>query len=308
MTTTVDPQTMRRAIARVCTGAVLAKEPLAPRTSWRVGGPADVWVEPANRTETLAVIELARERGWPITVLGNGSNVLVADSGIRGVVLNLTPGLSRVRIDGAHVKAGAGVTLFRLAKRFAKAGLAGGEFCIGVPGTLGGALAGNAGAFGTEICEITACVELYEYRAGDVQVREVSDLTFGYRHSSLAGTGVILGATLQLTESTPEQVEKQLKAITGERTNKQPVEVGSAGSVFKNPECGFAGQYIEDAGLKGLTIGGAMVSMKHANFMVNLGNATADDVRKLIRTVKTRVKKVHAVSLQEEVRYMGDWS
>ncbi len=306
--TTAKPQTMARALAEVCTGPVLANEPLAPRTSWRVGGPADVWVEPANRGEVIAVIETVRQRGWPLFVLGSGTNVLVADKGVRGVVLNLTPGLRHVRITEARAKAGAGITLFRLAKRFAKAGLSGGEFCIGVPGTLGGALAGNAGAFGGEICDITTCVDLYEFRSEAVVMCPAAEIEFRYRFSSLAGTGVILGATLTLAQSTPERVTKCLRELTSERTAKQPVEVGSAGSVFQNPDTGFAGQWIEDAGLKGLTVGGAMVSMKHANFMVNLGSATAADVRELIRTVKARVKRAHGITLVEEVRYVGDWS
>lgn len=306
--TAATPANMARALKRVCTGPVLTNEPLAPRTSWRVGGPADIWIEPKNRTETLAVIEVARERGWPFLALGNGSNVLVADAGVRGIVMNLTPGLRQIRIAGTEVKAGAGVTLFRLAKRVAKAGLAGAEFCIGVPGTLGGALAGNAGAFGSEIGDITARVELYEHAGGTVVTREAEEITFAYRNSSLAGVGIILGGTLALTGCTPERVTARLREITEERMAKQPVEVGSAGSVFQNPETGFAGQWIEDTGLKGLTVGGVMVSRKHANFMVNLGTATAADVRELIRTVKARVQRAHGVTLHEEVRYLGDWS
>lgn len=299
---------MRRALQRICTGPIRVNEPLAPRTSWRVGGPADIWVEPADRDEAIAIVRVARERGWPVLAMGNGSNVLVSDAGVRGVVLNLTPGVSDVTIDGDRVTAGAGITLFRLAKRLAAAGLAGAEFFIGVPGTLGGALAGNAGAFGTEIGDITASVELYDFRRNAVVERAAADITFSYRRCSLAGRGVILGGTLALEASTPERVEGRLRELTAERAERQPVEIGSAGSVFKNPDTGFAGQWIEDTGLKGFTVGGAMVSMKHANFIVNLGTATATDIRTLIRRVKARVKRAHGIVLQEEVRYVGDWS
>lgn len=302
------PQALQRVMDEMCSGAVRVDEPLAPHTSWRLGGPADVWVEPAGRSEAVAVLVAARERGWPVTVLGGGSNVLVADKGVRGIVLNLTPGLSEVIVAGTEATAGAGITLFRLAKRLARAGLAGAEFCIGIPGTLGGALAGNAGAFGGEICDITRAVELYEFETGRVVTWDATSIEFGYRSSSLRGKGVILSGTLGLRAATGADVEQQLRALSDERSSKQPVEPGSGGSVFKNPAGGFAGQWIDEAGLKGHRVGGAMVSSKHANFFVNDGTATAADVRALIHDVQAQVEARFGVRLEEEIRYVGDWS
>lgn len=300
---------MRRAIeeiARKVTGRVAEGEPMRRHTSVRIGGPADVFVEPASSGEAAAVLQFCEEEGLPCTLVGSGSNLLVADEGVRGVVVRLGPRLGRVRFQGEEIWAEAGVLLPKLAKWAGDRGLSGLEWAGGIPGTVGGAVAMNAGAHGSQISTWLRRVELVD-RKGGHSTQGPEALGFGYRRSALIATRshAVVAASFRLQLDDPAAIRQRMKAFAARRRRTQPLGIPSSGSVFKNPPGDHAGRLIELAGLKGHQVGGAQVSPIHANFIVNRGGATAADVLNLIDRIRERVLAEFGVRLELEVELVG---
>lgn len=286
-------------------GEVLYDEPMSRHTSYRIGGPADVMVCPRSVQGIQAALRIAREYGVPVFILGGGSNLLVRDGGLRGMVLNLYGALKEMRAEGEEVTAGGGAKVTALVNFCARRGLAGLEPMAGVPGSVGGAVKGNAGAFGATISDHLAAVRVLE-QTGEERVLSREALRFAYRQSSLTEGEVVVSATFRLRQDDAAALQQKVAQILAERKAKQPVEWRSAGSVFKNPPGNFAGRLIEGAGLKGTRVGDAMISPKHGNFFLNLGRATAKDVLALIALAQERVREQSGVSLELEVRVVGD--
>ncbi|MBQ1580802.1 MAG: UDP-N-acetylmuramate dehydrogenase [Firmicutes bacterium] len=281
-------------------------EPMDLHTSFRCGGAADLFVTPGSLGELMNVLDLVRTQKIPYLVLGNGSNVLFKDSGYHGVVIRIGEGMDRVRIEGQTVFAEPGVSLAKLAKMVAEEGLSGLEFACGIPGSLGGAVFMNAGAYDHELKEVLLSVSSINH-LGMMKDRKAEDCGLGYRHSIFMDNGeVILGVKLFLKPDSRMDISDRMKEYTLRRNSKQPVHLPSAGSFFKRPEGHFAGKLIEDAGLKGLQIGGAQVSPMHAGFIVNNGGATATDVLDLMRVVQETVLDKSGVMLEPEVRIVGE--
>jgi UDP-N-acetylmuramate dehydrogenase len=298
------------AVARGAGVRIHRNEPLAGRTTMRVGGPADVFVEAKDVATMTALVRAARAASVAVTILGRGSNVIVADAGIRGLVI-----LSRAegcRIEGDRLIAEAGLPLARAATVAQRAGLSGLEFGLAIPGTVGGAIWGNAGAHGSDIAAVLESVTVL--RSDGAEATEpVSALALKYRDSrikrSQSGSvgDLILTATFRLNLSHPAAVKARLDEILRWRQEHQPLNKPSAGSVFRNPEGDSAGRLIDECGLKGRRVGGAAVSEKHANFIVNEGRATAADVRALGDLIRAEVASRFGVELVYEVRFIGDW-
>ncbi len=286
-------------------GAVLAQEPLARHTTWRIGGPAEVMVIPQNRQDVQSALRLAARRGKKVTVIGNGSNLLVAESGVEGLVLKLVGGLTEWRLEGQRLRAESGCLLPGLSRASVAAGLTGLEFAAGIPASLGGALVMNAGAHGGElgslVREVLAC-----NLSGEQITLARQDCDFGYRKSVFQQGGlIVLEAVLELEQGERENGLQLIQSNLAKRAESQPLEYPSAGSVFRNPPEAPAARLIDAAGAKGLRIGGAMVSDKHANFIVNAGGATASDVLELIDTVKQMVVEKFNIELHPEIRTLG---
>ena len=286
-------------------GTLVADEPLARHTSWRVGGPAERFYRPAD-LDDLAAFLAQLPAAELLTWIGLGSNLLVRDGGIRGTVIatsGLLNGLQR--LDGNRVRAEAGVACAKVAKFCAREGLAGGEFLCGIPGTMGGALAMNAGAFGGETWERVAAVETLG-RDGSRHRRSPEDYEIGYRHVRGPEGEWFVAAILALDEGDPATLQANIKALLARRGDTQPTNLPSCGSVFRNPTDDHAARLIEAAGLKGRKLGGAQVSEKHANFIVNTGGARAADIEALIDEVAETVRRVHGVSLIREAHIVGE--
>jgi len=282
-------------------GEILVEEPLAPYTTWRIGGPAEILAEPVDRDDLLLCVGWARSTGIPWRVLGNGSNLLVRDEGVRGVVVRVRRALDRVEVQGSVVRTGGGASLPMVANLAASRGLAGLEFAAGIPGTVGGAIVMNAGWHEHEIGPVVREVEFLDPE-GRTEVLPREACAFGYRRSALRGRpGVVLGAVLILSPDDPAAVRARLDAYAASRRMNQPTELPSCGSVFLKPEGDFAGRLIDEAGLKGCRIGDVQVSPKHANFFVNLGRATAADALALIERVEREVEERFGVRLAREV-------
>ena len=281
----------------------LEHEPMKKHTSFKIGGPADLFVTPASEETLQRVVELCRQEEIPLFVMGSGSNLLVSDDGVRGVVLH-TGGLSDLSVSGCEIVCGAGVRLSQLCSAAAEQALSGLEFAWGIPGSCGGAAYMNAGAYDGEMKDVvTRCRHI----SPDGEVGELSgdQLAFGYRHSAYANNGcIITSVRMQLTMGDQGMIRRKMDDLLIRRKEKQPLDMPSAGSVFKRPPDHFAGTLIEQCGLKGLTIGGAMVSEKHAGFIVNTGDATSSDVRRLIERIKNDVFLQTGVELQCEIRYV----
>lgn len=279
-------------------------EPMRKHTSWRVGGPADVYFAPRN-VEALAAFLAELPAETPVTFIGLGSNLLVRDAGVRGVVVAMTEiGRFAERVDATRVKAGAGLACTTLAKRCVDWQLGPAAFFAGIPGTVGGALAMNAGAFGGETWDRVESVETMD-RQGRIHTRSAEAFEIGYRTVGGPAGEWFLGGTW-VFEPDVETDRAAIRAMVERRGITQPIGPPSAGSVFRNPEGGFAGDYIERAGLKGCVIGDAAVSDKHANFIVNRGRATAADIEALIGHVREVVRERFGVELESEVRVVGD--
>ena len=280
-------------------------QPMERYTTFRIGGPADVMFFPETPQEILVAQALATESGVPVTVIGCGSNLLVSDAGIRGLVIALGKPFSRIEVRGNAIFAQAGARLSAVANAALAHGLTGLEFASGIPGSVGGGAYMNAGAYGGQLSDVLTEVELL--RDGMAVRVPASEMDFGYRHSAAMESGALItGATFALQPGDPEEIRARMDDLNGRRRDKQPLEYPSAGSTFKRPEGYFAGALIEQAGLKGCRIGGAMVSEKHAGFIVNAGNATAQDVFELIMRVQHTVLDRSGVWLEPEVRLIGE--
>ena len=280
-------------------------QPMDRYTTFRIGGPADVMFFPETPQEILVAQALATESGVPVTVIGCGSNLLVSDAGIRGLVIALGKPFSRIEVRGNAIFAQAGARLSAVANAALAHGLTGLEFASGIPGSVGGGAYMNAGAYGGQLSDVLTEVELL--RDGMAVRVPASERDFGYRHSAAMESGALItGATFALQPGDPAEIRALMDDLNGRRRDKQPLEYPSAGSTFKRPEGYFAGALIEQAGLKGCRIGGAMVSEKHAGFIVNAGNATAQDVFELIMRVQHTVLDRSGVWLEPEVRLIGE--
>jgi UDP-N-acetylmuramate dehydrogenase len=285
---------------------VLLNEPMKNHTSFKIGGPADLLVIPQNIEEIQRIISICRMEKAPFFIMGNGSNLLVRDKGLRCVVVKIAENLSRVTIKEEKVVAQAGVLLSFLSKKILQASLKGFEFASGIPGTLGGAVSMNAGAYGGEMKDV---VESCKVISGEGELLEfqISDLKMGYRTSIIQEKNyIVVEVTLKLEEGNYEEIKKILDELTVQRTSKQPLHLPSAGSVFKRPPGYYAGKLIQDCNFKGVKIGGAQVSDLHSGFIVNVNNATAEDVIKLIQCIQCEVKKQFGVDLQTEVKIIGE--
>lgn len=286
-------------------GSVLLGEPMSAHTSFRIGGPADLLVRPRSIDELKLCLSKVRQGGLPWRVIGNGSNLLVCDSGIEGVVIEIADQFSQTCVDGCHINAQSGVLLSVVANQALKAGLTGFEFAGGIPGTLGGAVVMNAGAYGGEMKDVIESVTVLTPE-GEVLSLLGEQLQLSYRHSVIPEKGyIVLGVRLRLNPGDPEIIQETTRDLTHKRTSKQPLHLPSAGSTFKRPEGHYAGQLIESSGLKGIRYGDAQVSDKHCGFVVNLGNATCEEVITLIRLVRRVVKNRYGVDLEPEVKMIG---
>jgi UDP-N-acetylmuramate dehydrogenase len=280
-------------------------ERIAPHTSLRIGGPADFFVRVASEDDLIGAIRVARQHELPVFALGGGTNVLVADRGIRGVVLQNA--WREATVDGTIIEAASGTELAHVAARAARAGVEGLEWMATVPGTVGGAVHGNAGAFGTETADVLVDAELMDLN-GDTWRSRVDELGYAYRTSSLQGTPIVcVRARFRGTAGDRATAVRRIKEIANERIQKQPLAQPNTGSIFRNPEGDHAGRLIEAAGLKGRTIGGARVSEKHANFIVNTGEASAADVKALMDVCQQEVLGRFGVRLVPEVELVGEW-
>jgi UDP-N-acetylmuramate dehydrogenase len=280
-------------------------QPLAPHTSLRIGGPADFFLRVVSEKELVDAIQVAREKELPVFVLGGGTNLLVSDRGIRGVVLQNAWRESSV--DGDIVTASSGTELAHVAAVAARSGIEGLEWMATVPGTVGGAVHGNAGAFGSETADALVDALLVDMN-GDTWTAKVDELAYSYRTSSLQGTPIVcVRARFRGTVGDRANAVRRIKEMANERIKKQPLAQPNTGSIFRNPPGDFAGRLIEAAGLKGRVVGGAMVSEKHANFIVNMNGATANDVRALMTLVQQEVAQRFNVKLVPEVELVGEW-
>jgi UDP-N-acetylmuramate dehydrogenase len=281
-------------------------EPLASRTSFGIGGPADFFIELGRPKAIEELIQGCAERGIPYLLLGAGTNLLVADAGVEGLVIRVVN--REHHVDGRQVRAGAGLKMMRLARIVADAGLRGFEFAIGVPGTVGGAVYQNAGCWGKELREVLVGVDGFMPNAG-LQAWKPADLHFGYRTSALREGalkgGLVVEATIQLERGDGEEAKALMAKLTRERGETQPIKTKNCGSVFKNPPGDSAGRLVQAAGLKGAREGTALVSPMHGNFIVNEGGATAADVKRLVERVQAEVKRRFNVELETEVEMVG---
>ena len=296
-----------QAIFAGCTAKeLLLEEPMAKHTSFRIGGPADVLAQPADEAELAALLKRAGEHAVPVTLVGNGSNLLVRDKGIRGLVIKLSNLFSSITVDGNVMTFGSGISLAMASKKAASLSLSGMEFAVGIPGTIGGAVYMNAGAYDGEMAKVVTCVRVMDMQ-GKISELQASELDFAYRHTALQNSGLIVtSVTVSLQPGEAESIKAKMDDFSQRRIAKQPVELPSAGSMFKRPVGYFAGTLIEQTGLKGYTVGGAQVSTKHAGFVVNVGGATAKDVLQLISDVQARVLAAQGVQLEPEVLVLGE--
>ena len=286
---------------------ILVAEPMKNHTTFRIGGPADALALPKTPEEVAEVVRFCHEHAQPYYVLGNGSNLLVSDEGYRGLVLQLYRNFNDIQVNGETITVQSGAMLAVVARTAYQTGLTGLEFASGIPGTIGGAVVMNAGAYGGEMKNVLKEVTVLT-KEGEVLVIPAKALELGYRTSVIPKNGwIVLGAVLQLKKGDQEQILARMEELKEQRITKQPLDLPSAGSTFKRPEGYFAGKLIMDAGLRGFTVGGAQVSEKHCGFVVNRGNATAADVWELICEVKRRVKEMTGVELEPEVKLLGDF-
>ena len=286
--------------------AVFVDEPMSAHTTFRVGGPADVLVVPRTADEACRAVSLVRESGCALYIMGRGSNLLVADAGLRGVVVQIAANLSDISVgEGGVVAAEAGASNSKIAAMARDAGLAGYEFAAGIPGSVGGAAIMNAGAYDGEFKDVAIEVTCLDSRGAIVKLAP-DQAEWGYRTSAIDRLGlIVLSVKLQLHPGDPSAIQARMDDLASRRQSKQPLDKPSAGSTFKRPPGLFAGMLIQDAGMQGYQVGGAQVSTKHAGFVVNVGGATAADVLQVIRDVQATVLEQQGVMLQPEVRMWG---
>ena len=290
---------------RLAPDSVCTDELMSRHTTFRIGGPASVFVTPKSEKDLVTAIEICRSQGAPYFILGNGSNLLVSDQGYDGVVVHIGSDLRDISVEGTEITAKTGAMLSQVAHAALAHGLTGMEFAAGIPGTLGGAIMMNAGAYGGEMSQILVGVRAMDDK-GQIVELAADQLELGYRHSIMMEKQyVVLGARIHLEKGNPEKIQAQMDDLKEKRIAKQPLEYPSAGSTFKRPEGAFAGKLIMDAGLRGLRIGDAMVSEKHCGFVVNAGKATAEDVCGVISHVQQVVMEKYGKELEPEIRFLG---
>lgn len=286
-------------------GQLLLNESMKKHTSFRIGGPVDIMVLPSKVEHIQSAIEVFKNNHIPIMIMGNGSNLLVRDKGIRGAVIKIYDKYCNMEVSGQTIKAQSGVLLSALSRFALKNNLSGLEFASGIPGTLGGAVAMNAGAYGGEMRDVVESASILDEN-GNIIVYDKEKLALGYRTSSLQNTQlIVLEVSMVLKEGNYEESRAIISELTKRRQEKQPLSFPSAGSTFKRPVGYYAGKLIQDAGLKGMRIGGAQVSDLHSGFIINIGQATANDVIALIELIKNRVKEQFGVDLCPEVKIVG---
>lgn len=288
------------------TGSVRAHEQMARHTTFRIGGPAALVVECDTLGDLSVALDVLGRHGIGWTILGKGSNVLVSDQGYDGAVLTLGREFKRHALDGERLKAGAGVLLAAIVQDAFKEGMSGLEFAVGIPGTVGGALAMNAGGRNAWISSIVESVTLFRPGAGLVAVRG-PEVAWGYRRSDLPSRGVIVETALRVNQADAEHIRRLMEASLRRRKRSQPLGMPNAGSVFMNPEGDSAGRLVEAAGLSGARIGGAQISELHANFIVNTGAATALDVVSLMKLAQDTVRDAYGIELRPEIRFLGSF-
>ena len=295
-------------------GLVFENEMMRNHTTFRIGGPADLLACPETEEGFIAGLKWCKEKNIPFYIIGNGSNLLVGDLGFRGVIFKICRTLDHVQrevIEGENPKiivhAGAGIMLAKLAKDISFMGYKGFEFATGIPGTLGGAVTMNAGAYGGEMKHVLKSVKAVDME-GNVHEFTLDEMALGYRTSRVQTENlIVLSATMEFLKGDTDQIIQEVETLSSQRKEKQPLEYPSAGSTFKRPEGYFAGKLIQDAGLKGYRVGDAMVSEKHSGFVINVGSATAKDVRKLMNDVDAIVYNKYQVHLEPEVRLIGEF-
>ncbi len=282
-------------------------EPMSLHTTFRIGGPVDLYVTPVTVEGLAAVVAACNEQGVYCFVLGNGSNVLVSDKGIRGVVVATSGCLNDIEMKNAlEIKCGAGVRLSRLSDFAYENSLSGAEFAWGIPGTVGGAVYMNAGAYGGEMKDILTECECLTPQ-GEIRTVSAADCDLSYRHSAFNSNGcTVISATVRLNPGDKGQIREQMDDFMSRRKNKQPLEYPSAGSTFKRPQGGFAAALIDECGLKGYSVGGAQVSEKHAGFIINKGNATCFDVMRLVEHIQKEVFLAKSIKLECEIKVIGE--
>lgn len=303
----IIPSTFRRPSEEMFQGKMLYDEPLAGHTSFRIGGKADMFFTPADVEDLQRMMRWAGANTIPLLIIGAGTNLLVADSGFRGLVINPRLCLNEVRRDGLMIDAGAGVSLSKLAYELAKLGLSGLEFAAGIPGSVGGALYMNAGAWKRCIGEVVTSAQLIDMR-GETHHVPLAEMGLGYRSSGLP-LGVICSVVMKMKEGVPDELLAEMKEYEDKRKATQPLEYPSAGCIWRNlkDQQISAGKLVEDAGLKGKQIGDAQISERHANFIINLGKASAAEVLALMVLVESTVYSKFGVQLEREVRLVGQW-
>ena len=282
----------------------LKNELMSKHTSYRIGGPAKIFFSPANKDELIKGLEFSKSNKMNIFFIGSGSNLLVSDQGINGMVISIKKSFRNFSINNTRVFAETGTMLGRIVNSTIKKGLTGLESLVGVPGTLGGALIMNAGAYGSEISNYLKTVEVVT-KEGIIKKYQSDDMKFSYRNSNFSDEEILISAEFELNKANKEEINKKKIHATKGRRSSQPLKFRSAGSVFKNPKEGSAGYFIEKAGLKGLRSGNAEISKKHANFFINCGDAKAEDIVKLILTAKKSVKKLFNINLELEIQTLG---
>lgn len=286
---------------------MLFEESMSRHTTFRVGGEADCMLLVEKEEELLELIPYLNQIGQNYFILGNGSNLLVGDKGYKGIIIKLGNGMNRITVEGNHIRVQAGALLSETAAAAMQAGLTGMEFAAGIPGTIGGGIVMNAGAYDGEMKQITESVKVMD-TAGEILILDNDTMEFGYRTSIIKNRPfIVLEILLRLTEGDPARIKARMEELSEFRKSKQPLNYPSAGSTFKRPEGYFAGRLIMDAGMRGYRIGGAQVSEKHCGFIVNTGKATAADIREVIEEVQVRVKERFHVMLEPEVIFLGDF-
>lgn len=282
-------------------------EPMSRHTSFRIGGPADYFLQPSDTEQIKKILDICRENKLPFFILGNGSNLLVSDTGFSGVIIQLFHNFERIIVEDSLIRAQAGALLSGIAVTARDHSLTGFEFAGGIPGTLGGAVMMNAGAYGGEMKHVLKEATVMT-QSGEILAIPADRLNMGYRTSVIKEAGyIVLDAVLFLQKGDQEKIRAKMKELTDLRVSKQPLEYPSAGSTFKRPEGYFAGKLIMDAGLRGYQVGGAQISEKHCGFVINKGNATASDVLRLIEDVRNRVYEQFGVNLEPEVKFLGNF-
>ena len=287
--------------------SVFADEPMSRHTTFRIGGPADYFTVPDNAEDVKKIIDLCKKEEVPYYILGNGSNLLVGDKGYRGVIIQIYRNMSEIHADGNRIYAQAGALLSKVAAEALLHSLKGFEFASGIPGTLGGAVMMNAGAYGGEMKQVLESAKVLTPE-GEIKTLKEEELELGYRTSVIAKKNyIVLEAVIRLEAGDAESIRSYMEELKEKRVTKQPLEYPSAGSTFKRPEGYFAGKLIEDAGLRGFRVGDAQVSEKHCGFVINRGSAAAEDVISLMEQVADKVESASGVRLEPEVKRIGEF-